>query len=404
MVDTQKPRVSVPKIALTLLLSAGLVLSGYLTFSSTNDISLAGCGIESGCHEVLNSPWSRWFGLPVAMLAFWVYLSALVLLAAQLLNIPDETKDVATQLVTILVTIAAFAAVWFIGIQIFILQQFCWYCIAAHTCALASCLLVWRTERPDIRPALRAVVASVFVTVFLVIGQVAYVPEEPVGMEFVRKDPMLQAYQMLDPLAAEDAVPTRLITVASGVIEIDTHAWPILGDPDAEEVIVELFDYRCEYCRDMSHVIDELRQKYPEKIAVLVLPFPLHPDCNDAKDDAEPGHEDSCYLAGLSIAVWRYHPEAFEEFHHWLFEKKELRTAIEAEEYLVGKLSEEALEIMTSDESTVLYIESIVELAYTGLFTNIPVVLSKNHSRQGITDSLDQILPTIAADHNLLQP
>ncbi|MGY8770808.1 MAG: vitamin K epoxide reductase family protein [Pirellulales bacterium] len=404
MTDPQKSTVSVPKIALTLLLTGGLVLSGYLTFSSMNDVQLAGCGLESGCHEVLSSDWSRWFGLPVAMLAFWLYLTTLLLIAAQQLDIPEETKKVATQLVTILITIAAVSAVWFIGLQIFILQQFCWYCLIAHACALASCILVWQIERPELRPALRAVVASVFVTVFLVIGQVAFEPEEPRGMELVIKDPNLQAYLMMDPLATEDERPGRLVTLASGVLEIDTHAWPILGSPDAEEVIIELLDYRCEYCREMSHVVDELRQKYPDKIAVLTLPFPLNPDCNPYVDEIDPGHEDSCYLAGLSIAVWRYNPKEFEAFHHWLFEAKSLRSAEEAENYLIEKLGQAALEIMTADESTFLYIDRIVDIVDTGLIDNIPAIFTKNHSRQGITNSLDQILPTIAADHNLSRP
>lgn len=45
------------------------VVSGYLAWHSVTESAVAGCdaGSASGCDEVLDSAWSKWLGIPVAL-------------------------------------------------------------------------------------------------------------------------------------------------------------------------------------------------------------------------------------------------------------------------------------------------------------------------------------------------
>ncbi|MBI4527269.1 MAG: vitamin K epoxide reductase family protein [Deltaproteobacteria bacterium] len=65
-----RPGPNWPILALAL---AGMGLSGYLTFSIWLGQPLAGCTVGSGCDVVLNSDWSKLFGLPTSLWGFLGY-------------------------------------------------------------------------------------------------------------------------------------------------------------------------------------------------------------------------------------------------------------------------------------------------------------------------------------------
>src|SRR5690554_2230044 len=92
-------------------------IAGYLAFTSWQTRGTPwGCGAGSGCEEVLRSRWSSLFGLPVSLLAVIVDLG----LVLSLRTMPGRPamKHWALALATSIII----AAVWFIGLQIFVLR------------------------------------------------------------------------------------------------------------------------------------------------------------------------------------------------------------------------------------------------------------------------------------------
>jgi len=131
------------------------------------------------------------------------------------------------------------------------------------------------------------------------------------------------------------AAPARkLITVAGNRVTLDVKQWPLLGQPEAQYVFVEMFDYTCPHCRNTHNAIKGAFENYGDRLAILALPVPLERACNDA---ASGGHPGACDLAKISIAVWRVSPEKFHEFHDWMFETTRSPASARAQaEKLVG--------------------------------------------------------------------
>src|SRR3974377_881275 len=83
--------VAVPRAApnwpLFALAAAGLLLTGYLTWTAFAGMNVKGCAVGAGCDVVLTSKWSRLFGLPTS---FWGLLTYLTLLASTFMPRPNS--------------------------------------------------------------------------------------------------------------------------------------------------------------------------------------------------------------------------------------------------------------------------------------------------------------------------
>ena len=145
LLDSIHPRANRPRRD-TLILSTiaavgaiGLGLSIYLTWTTWNATSVAGCG-GSGmvdCDQVLASRWSKWIGLPVSLFGVVSYvgiLTACVFAATR-------WAGIAANVLLTLSLLAAGSATWFTGLQVFLLQSFCLYCLGVHICSFAICTL-----------------------------------------------------------------------------------------------------------------------------------------------------------------------------------------------------------------------------------------------------------------------
>ena len=57
-----------------MLLFSAAIITAYLALASL-DLSgqVPGCGQDSGCDKVLNSPWAYWLGIPVSLLGLGLY-------------------------------------------------------------------------------------------------------------------------------------------------------------------------------------------------------------------------------------------------------------------------------------------------------------------------------------------
>jgi uncharacterized membrane protein len=110
-----------PILALAL---AGMLLSGYLTYSAWQGQSVAGCTVGSACDVVLNSRWSRLLGLPTS---FWGFLTyALLAAIAWNKTTPSQWKMAWT--VTV---VGLLYSLYLTGVSLIALDSACPYCLTS---------------------------------------------------------------------------------------------------------------------------------------------------------------------------------------------------------------------------------------------------------------------------------
>ncbi len=120
------------------------------------------------------------------------------------------------------------------------------------------------------------------------------------------------------------------LSIVDGEVVVDAHMHPILGSPDAEYIVVKLFDYTCRDCRTLHQYLLEARRRYGNQFAVVVVPVPMNSKCNKHISYTHPDQEDACRYAKLALAVWQIVPSKFEGFHNWLFASRRLPGVWEA--------------------------------------------------------------------------
>src|ERR1017187_7074656 len=123
------------------LLVIAMTGAGYLAWVAIHNGPAAGCGPESGCNAVLQSRWAYWLDLPVSVPAVLVYIALLTsTVLLQKNSSPDDQRG-SWAAIIILSVILAGSAFWFVGLQVFVIQAFCKYCLTAHACGFAAALL-----------------------------------------------------------------------------------------------------------------------------------------------------------------------------------------------------------------------------------------------------------------------
>lgn len=296
-------------------------LSAMLLYQSLSGADVPGCGAGSSCDEVLSSPWSKVLGIPVAAPAILVYLAAL---AATFLvtSASLRTRSLGWRVLIFASLLAAAAGVWFTTVQVMHLGQLCKWCTATHAHGVVLAILVL-VAAPLSREHGRVSPAGAGL---LVVGACAAVVA-------------LAAVQTLSPTST-----MRVYRLKEGVSTgLDPAQQPILGDPAAETVLVELFDYNCPHCRKLHHFLEQARQRYGEQLAIVPLPVPLDADCNFLVKETEPRFGTSCELATTALAVWRAKPAAFAAFHGWAMSGDTPPTPEEALDHAVSLVGADAM-------------------------------------------------------------
>ena len=147
---TLTPVFDVPlRWAVRVLAWVAFAAAAYLAWFAVNNSSVAGCGTLSanGCDEVLTSSWSKWLGIPVALVGLACYASLAGLSVLLGVTHPVVSRWVNT-LFVMLAIVAAGGSLWFIAIQALAIGAFCVFCLIADTCGLAiGALSVWSTLR-----------------------------------------------------------------------------------------------------------------------------------------------------------------------------------------------------------------------------------------------------------------
>jgi uncharacterized membrane protein len=320
-----------------LLFFVALAISVYLAINSWNGGGVAGCGPESDCDKVLSSRWATVLGVPIGFFAVPVYVAGLGCLFQS--NIP-------WRVLTMIVTTVLIMALWFVGLQMFALRAFCKFCMAAHISGAIAAIILLRRNPLAGKLTFAPIAAALAASVVMIAAQVASTPSGPVQVSSVNKSKPASTNVPVTNLAgfsgtnttAASAAPT--FTILQGTVTLDLTKVPVAGPLNAQHKFVKLFDYTCHHCRDLHHLLEPVKKRYSNDVAIISLPMPLDANCNPTMKTTPRAHVNACEYAKLALAVFLAEPGKFEQYSNWLFFPPlppELSAAREQAARLVGK-------------------------------------------------------------------
>lgn len=329
-VENQRPSHPLLRMVIVVLSTVAMLVAAYLLFTSLSKSGQPlGCGEQSGCAEVLTSRWSQVFGVPVSLPAGLTYLG--IIGATLALPRLERAHNKVVHLLTVLALVLILAAVWFVGLQVFYLKAICPWCMTEHGLGLVVgivALILATRHLPTQSLTGASLTAAALLSVFIA-AQALGPYQAPTA----------------DRIAANSADSdlgfgaSREVALLDGKFKIRPGQLPTNGSPDAENLIVVLFDYCCPHCRATHGYLSNAVKKYPTKLAFVSLPSPLNSDCNPHWAKTKKRFLESCELAKLALAVYKTAPERFSQFDTWLFEPerpRKLSEAILEAEKLVG--------------------------------------------------------------------
>lgn len=280
----------------------GRKLSGDIT-------SIAGCGGEGGCSQVLGGRWSEWFQVPVTLLAGLVHAAVLGL---TLPPVQRRLGPVGDRDLIMAAVLLGGAAIYFLTLLYGVEHQHCPWCLGLHLAGItvAGLILVDAVRKLGWAGLGTPVLTGFLALVALAAGQI-WGPKPQTYILTGRPGPSVPA-----PVVAPAG--GREVSFLDGQLKYDTASLPLIGSPAAKVVLVEFFDYTCGSCRELAGDLKELKRKWPETFAVIVLPAPLNRACNPSLKPTVRDHPGACELARLALALWKVKPEVFPEFHDFL--------------------------------------------------------------------------------------
>ena len=113
--------------------------------------------------------------------------------------------------------------------------------------------------------------------------------------------------ELFVPNHASDPVEVKVLEVAAW--QKVSEQGPVMGPQNARVKIVEFYDYECPFCRRIQPALDEIREKYPDDVAIIHRHFPLQFHLN-------------AYPAAIA-AECADSQDRFEAYHGLLFEKQD---------------------------------------------------------------------------------
>jgi|GEM_PF-1684702 len=263
------------------------------------DLGIAGCSGGSACEEILASPWSQVFGIPITVFGLMVYSCVMFSLA-----------QTGRRLFAPLLGTIAGTAVWLVFAQAVLLGKFCPWCMGAHALGAVIVLLGM------VRLLMFENGGTGRVAFWGSIGFFAIGLSQLYGpLPATHRINAVTAPAVSEPAGVHARGDGRKVSFANGGRTYNVSTLPHLGSEEAGHVLVEYFDYQCPACQTMRGYLSALIEKHPRDVCVIVLPVPLDGGCNRSMDPLDAGHPGSCEYARLALAVWKSYPIGFAEFH-----------------------------------------------------------------------------------------
>ncbi len=272
--------------------------------------SLCSFGPYADCNAVNSSAFAEVLGVPVAA-AGVLYFLLLFLLG--LFQPPHSKGFERTQAwMAWLALLALSVDLWLTGVQAFVLQSFCLFCVFTYVCTAAHLALNWAMAPKDRKKGLRFlrsdkrskippfVGAGTFS--LLAIGAVGLYslsagPAPRVGAEEAKR-----AF-----LASWDSLPSAPIA-----LRVSDSQW---GNPQAKVQIVLFSDFECPHCQRAAFAVQTALASEKDRISLVFKHFPLDMSCNRLL--TQPIHANACALAQLGQCAqkkgkfWDYHDRVF---------------------------------------------------------------------------------------------
>ena len=435
-----------------------LASSGYLTYVALTSSKIAGCGGGRlfNCGHVISSRWSLWLGIPVSLLAVGLYLAlASSLFVGASKTFSSSLRHVAWAFTSVLAIAAGLSAIWFISLQVFVLNHLCTYCLVAHFCGLVAASAVLWLKPIGLAGMKTISMASFAGFIVLVGGQLLTEPPKTYRIEqheapasesdveiFEFEAPVAPATDssaapqvlsdllsashvkngitsLLVPVAAlklqvtssadgaatqqaagqtkngGKAASRRMVAINGGAIHLDVAQWPVAGSTSAKYIFVEMFDYSCLHCRQTYAAIKSAKETLAGDMAVVVLPVPLNAACNGTIQVTDPVFDESCEISTLAVAVWRVDPAKFTDFHNWMFVNDEAPTYAIAKAHAETLVDAEKLNTEIASGVPTQYLAKTVELYKRAGSGNIPKLIFPTTSIVGEFTSSEGLVEVI---------
>jgi len=296
---------------LGLAVAVSLSISHYRLY--TDPVYSSFCAISKAinCDTVSQSPYAVLWGVPIAVWAFLAYLSFLLFLLLSL-GRSAQHQRVWTLLFSMALGFSGYSLA-LAGISTFVIGSYCIQCIGLYTVNLLLLFFSWIVRRRfNSRPFFRA------------LGEdLRYLsPRRPLNAlviivllaAFTGVKTVYPAYWLLQPAP----LPAR---IATGVTP-EGHPWIGAESPILE--IMEFADYQCFQCKKMYYHLRRLIAKYPEKIRLVHVHFPMDDEFNPMV--REPFHIGSGKMALLAIYAvaegkfWDVH----DQLYQWAGNRQEI--------------------------------------------------------------------------------
>jgi uncharacterized membrane protein len=126
-------------LGIALLAFLGMVDALYLSIK--RNAGPIPCHITHGCTEVLTSKYSEVAGIPLSWFGLAFYLTVFSLAIFRVFDDTKESTGLPLRLIFYLSGIALIISALLVGIQAFVLRQFCEYCLLSAALVLSIFLL-----------------------------------------------------------------------------------------------------------------------------------------------------------------------------------------------------------------------------------------------------------------------
>ena len=337
--------------AVRMLLFSAAIITAYLAIATlARGGDVPGCGQDSGCGEVLGSPWAYWLGIPVSLLGLGLYGAFFI--STFSLKIGQQQKATrALNSLTLFSFATLAAAAWFVGVQAVAIKSFCPYCCTAHGLAsLAAVIFLSQASDIGSRLSVRLNFGTGIVVAFVLVTVIAAVqiilpkePEAPLIVDLGQAQtnaPIAEAKPApkptpppapaVEPKPTAPAVATvtpeapstpkaEPFLVPRTTLSLDAARLPLLGPANAPHRIGCLFDYTCHHCRQLHGFIRTAIDQFDGQLSCLMIPMPLDANCNAQIKRTGRDHVNACKYAKICLAVQQIAPAKYDAFDRWLF-------------------------------------------------------------------------------------
>lgn len=262
-----------------------LAVSAYLAWSALIHGSVAGCSANGvwDCSHVLSSRWSKCLGIPVSIPAMAIHITLLSSLTLAYFGVSNGVKRIADRMLFFCACCAALAALWFIGLQVFVVGKLCKWCMVAHATGILACLAItvdYALQRCGGIP-LRPIFGALTVTMALALVQVfGPVPETAIITVYDSSEPASNDVLDMDFELIDSPVESQKVGMDQGAPQSSDAA--VLATATTQSQVEASNDHDVQLELDEANAMPVVATSTPEPAKDSVSAPKVQPPCDDA--------------------------------------------------------------------------------------------------------------------------